>query len=212
MSLQSDSLKYEGFELVTIAEPFNKDIGGGLFYDDKFRTVTQGGFLNAQFYTGIKPASGDNIALVFTPADGSFGVPERCVELHDFYFACTTANVMSTLNLPLPCSLEIEAFARVVDDEPGVSLGIQSFIFEPIIKSNLLPPPTLPIYSDMDKATSKLPPAATYVVRATILPGYRFLSILPRELQDVLVPLYQGVGGLATTILFDNITYTACDT
>lgn len=175
--------------------------------------VTMGGLLpGSLIYTGIKPTSGNNVALVFTPASGSCAVPENCVSLHELYFACTTTNEISILNLALGCDLDIETYGQAVDGKPGPSLAVQKVTFTPVIKSNLLPPPTLPIYSDMVKVVSILPPTTRYEVRATILKEFGFLNDLPEILQEILITYYEEVGELASALLFDNITYTSYET
>lgn len=174
--------------------------------------MTQGGLLGSQIYTGIKPASGRNIALVFTLAKGTFGVPEKCVKLHELHFTCTTVDIQSIANVPLGCTLEVEAFGRSVVGQPPPSLGKETFTFTPLIKSNILPPLVLPIYSDMAKAVMTFPAAASYTVRANAIPGFGFLDCFTPTVQEILLGLFGPIRELNTAALFDNITYTTYET
>jgi hypothetical protein len=96
-------------------------------YDGQFGYVTQGGALETD-YTGIKAVSGRKVALISSPATGNITVsPEfRCVKLERLFRGCTTTNLQATLNVPLRCSVTVEAF-----NLQGEFIGSQTLQYTP---------------------------------------------------------------------------------
>ncbi len=119
---------------------------------------------------------------------------------------------MPNANVPLGCKMTIEALKPGVNGAPDATIASQDFTFTPVIKSNVLPPPITPIYSDMDRAIVTLPPAYKYRVSAVIVQDLgALLNALPKAIRDIVAPLFEDSSSLATALILDDVKYTVSD-
>jgi hypothetical protein len=64
----------------------------------------------------------------------------------------------------------------------------------------------------MAKAVVTFPAAASYTVRANVIPGFGFLDWFTPTVKEILLGTFGPIGELNTAALFDNVTYTTYDT
>lgn len=161
-----------------------------------------------QIVVGIKPQSGTNLAVTYQ--NETVSSLEGCTRLKSLYFGCTQPGVTPSTNLPLSCTLTLEALG--LNDEV---LDTQTFAFRPKLQGEVNP---LKVTAAMQEAVVVLKPARKFRIssRSTDtqalggLLGLVGLGLPVLELPGILQKLrdlFANVGDSAVGLLLDNIAY-----
>ena len=184
---------------------------GELLYEaDKFKVAAIGGTTNGDIYTGIKPESSPNVAILMDA--GIIAPVTMCVKLHSMNFGCTQRGFEDLANFPVPCRMSVTSL-----DFSGNPLVTKSFDYEPkyVVKVTQLLPPKFTVNAATVLAHFDFPQPTNRKYRVTAKIGTAsspfidaFLLLLPPSgFKNAVKDFFDKLSDYSVDLLFDDLVY-----